>query len=140
MAFRHGKSAAFQVDATIGAASRTDISAYLTDISMPRSIETAETTTFGVTGSSKTYVTGLNDATISISGNWDSTLDGYMTTVLGNDTPVLWVYGPEGTASSRRKYSGSAILTKYDVKAPVGGVVTFSADYQITGPVAAGSF
>lgn len=140
MAFRHGKNASFQVDASPGAGSRTDISAYCDSVQLPRSIATAETTTFGVAGGAKTYVTGLNDATISISGKWDSTLDGYMTAVLGSDTVLLWVYGPEGTTAGRRKFSGSAILTKYSVDSPVGDVVKFSADYQITGQITAGTF
>lgn len=138
MAFRHGKSAVFKVDNS--SAVLTDISAYLDDVSLPRSIETAETTTFGVTGGSKTYVTGLNDATISLSGKWDSALDAVLAAVLGQDTALNWNYGPEGSTAGRIKFTGLAILTKYDVKAPVGGVVTFSADLQVTGSITRTTF
>ena len=55
MAFVHGKSAVFKLDNSSG--SLVDYSSYLEDISFPRSVETAETTTFGV--SAKTYITGL---------------------------------------------------------------------------------
>lgn len=138
MAFRHGKSAVFKLDNS--SASLTDISAYLDDVSLPRSIETAETTTFGVSGGSKTYVTGLNDATISLSGKYDSTVDALLAGVLGQDTLLNWNYGPEGSTAGRIKFTGTAILTKYDVKSPVGGVVTFSADLQVSGSITRTTF
>ena len=138
MAFRHGKSAVFKLDNS--SATLTDISVYLDDVSLPRSIETAETTTFGVSGGSKTYVTGLNDATISLSGKYDATVDALLAGVLGQDAALNWNYGPEGSTTGRIKFTGLAILTKYDVKSPVGGVVTFSADLQCTGAITRTTF
>jgi hypothetical protein len=44
-----------------------------------------------------------------------------------------YVFGPEGTASGKVKYTGSCILTNYTKNVPVGGIVTFSADFQCTG-------
>ena len=138
MAFRHGKNSSFKVDNSGG--TLTDISAYLTDVSMPRSIETAETTTFGVTGGSKTYVLGLNDATVSISGRFDSTVDAHLAGILGQEASVSFEYGPEGTTAGRVKYTGEAYMTKYDTSAPVGDVVSFSADFQVTGAVTRTTF
>lgn len=138
MAFRHGKNASFKVDNSGG--TLTDISAYLTDVSMPRSIETAETTTFGVTGGSKTYVTGLNDSTLSISGKFDSTVDAHLVGILGQEASVSFEYGPAGTTAGYIKFTGESIMTKYDLSSPVGDVVTFSADFQITGSVTRATF
>jgi predicted secreted protein len=138
MAFRHGKNASFKIDNSGG--TLTDISTYLDDVSLPRSIETAETTTFGVSGGAKTYVTGLNDSTISIGGKWHATLDGVLAGILGQDATVSFEYGPEGTTVSRVKYTGEAIVTSYEVGSPVGDVVTFSAELQVTGPVTRGTF
>jgi hypothetical protein len=64
MAFRHGKNTKVVVNAT-------DLSSYFNDVTVNNTVETAETTTFGVSGGSKTYVTGLNDGTVSVSGLFD---------------------------------------------------------------------
>jgi predicted secreted protein len=138
MAFRHGKNAIFKIDNS--SASLTDISAYCDSVQLPRSISTAETTTFGAAGGAKTYVTGLNDSTISISGKWDSTLDGVLAGVSGSDTTLNFNYGPEGSTTGRVKFTGLCILTKYSVDSPVGDVVKFSADFQVTGAITRTTF
>lgn len=138
MPFRHGKNAVFKVDNSGG--TLTDISTYLDDISMPRSIETAETTTFGVTGGAKTYVVGLNDATISVSGKYDATVDAHLAGILGQEASVSFEYGAAGSTVGFIKFTGECFLTKYDLKSPVGDVVTFSADFQISGPVTRGTY
>lgn len=131
--FRHGKNAVFKVDNSGG--TLTDISSALTDVSLPRSIETAETTTFGVTGGAKTYITGLNDATVSVSGRFDATVDAHLAGILGQDATVSFEYGPAGSTAGYVKFTGEAIMTKYDLSSPVGDVVSFSADFQVTGQI-----
>lgn len=138
MAFRHGKNAVFKVDNSGG--TLTDISAYCDDVTLPRSIETAETTTFGVTGGAKTYVTGLNDSTLSISGKFDSTVDAHLAGILGQEASVSFEYGPEGSTATYIKYTGEAIMTSYEVNSPIGDVITFSAEFQVTGPVTRGTY
>lgn len=138
MAFRHGKNAVFKVDTSGG--TLTDISTYIHEVTLPRSIETAETTTFGVTGGSKTYVTGLNDATISISGKFHATVDAHLAGILGQDASVSFEYGPAGSTAGYVKFTGEAIMTKYDLSSPVGDVVTFSADFQVTGSITRGTY
>jgi hypothetical protein len=136
MAFGHGKSAVFKLDDS-GATLR-DLSSYINEASMPREIETAETTTFG--SSAKTYITGLTDATISISGLYDSTADGYLAGVVGQAATLSFEYGPLGSTGGYVKYSGECILTSYEVSSPVGDVVTFSADLQVTGAITRGTW
>lgn len=135
MAFRHGKNTSFKVDNSGG--SLTDISAYLTEVGFPQTIETAETTTYGK--SAKTYIVGLSDSTISISGNFDSTVDAHLAGIKGVET-VSFEYGPEGSAAGRVKYTGEAILTSYETSSPVGDVVTFSAEFQVSDVVTRGTF
>jgi hypothetical protein len=48
-------------------------------------------------------------------------------------------YSPEGTASSKIKYTGECILTNYAISSPVGDVVAFSGDLQVTGAVTRGT-
>lgn len=136
MAFVHGKSAVFKLDDSGG--TLRDISAYLDDISFPQPVETAETTTFGA--SSKTYIVGLKDSTVSLSGKWDSTLDGYVAPALGQSATLSFEYGPAGSTGGNVKYSGEAIITSFDVSAPIGDVVTVSIELQVTGAVTRGTW
>ena len=138
MAFAHGKSGFFSIDDS--GDSVRDISSYLNDISMPRDIETAETTTFGVSGSAKTYITGLTDSTISISGLFDATADGYLAGILGQTASRSFVYGPTGNTASMIKYSGECIMTSYEVSTSVGDAVQATASFQVTGAVTRGTF
>lgn len=131
MAFVHGKSADFRLDNSGG--SLTDISSYLDNVSFPQPIETAETTTFG--SSSKSYIVGLKDSSISLSGKWDSTPDAHFAAVLGQAATLSFQYGPAGTTVGNIKYTGECYVTSYDVSAPVGDVVTFSLELQVTGAV-----
>lgn len=133
MAFVHGKSAVFKLDNA--SASLVDYSPYLNDVSLSRSIETAETTTFGVTGSAKTYIVGLSDATFSISGLFDATADATLAGVLGFATALNFNYGPAGSTAGLIKYTGTCIMTGYNISAAVGDAVQATADFQVTGPV-----
>ncbi len=128
--FVHGKSTDFALDDT-GGTSR-NISNVLTSVDFPETIDTAETTAFG--SSSKSYIVGLKDATISISGIWDATVDGY---IGGGAEPASrsFIYGPAGSTAGNVKYTGEAIVTNYAISNPVGDVVTFSLDLQVTGDV-----
>ena len=130
MAFVHGKSTNFTLDDTSG--SVRDISAFVNNVDFPETTETAETTAFGSTA--KSYIVGLTDSTISVSGMWDSTLDGY---IAGGAEPASrsFVFGPAGSTASNVKYTGEAIVTSYSISNPVGDVVTFSLDLQVTGAV-----
>ena len=132
--FVHGKSTDFALDDT-GGSSRS-LANTLTDVSFPQTIDTAETPAFG--SSNKSYIVGLKDTTISISGLWDATIDGY----LSGTEPASrsFIYGPAGSTSGYVKYTGEAIMTNYSVSNPVGDVVTYSVDLQVTGAVTRGTY
>ena len=138
MAFAHGKSAVFKLDNSSG--SLVDYSSYLNDLSLSRSIESAETTTFGVTGSAKTFIVGLTDANFSISGLFDATADGTLAGVLGQAATLSFEYGPAGNTGGFVKYTGECIMTSYDVSASVGDAVQASADFQVTGAITRGTW
>ena len=134
--FRHGKSTVFKVDNSGG--TLTDISNTLTDVSFPQSVDTAETSTFG--SSAKSYVVGLSDATFSISGNFDATVDAHLAGILGQAASVSFEYGPEGSTSTYVKYTGECYLTSYEKSGAIGDVVTYSAEFQVTGAVTRGTY
>jgi hypothetical protein len=134
--FTHGKATVFKVDNSSG--SLTTISDVLTDVSFPQTIETAETTSFG--SNAKTYIVGLSDATISISGNFDTTVDTHLSAVLGQAATLSFEYGPEGSTAGDAKYTGECLMTSYEKSGAVGDVVTFSAEFQVTGAVTRGVY
>jgi len=134
--FRHGKSTVFKVDNSGG--TLTDISNTLTDVSFPQTIETAETTSFG--SSAKTYIVGLTDSTVSASGNFDATVDSHLAAVLGQAATLSFEYGPEGSTNGQVKYTGECIMTSYEKSGAVGDVVTYSAEFQVTGAVTRGTY
>lgn len=138
MAFIHGKKTGFKIDNSGG--TLTDISAYVNEASLSRSIETAEVTVFG--NSAKQYITGLSDGTISISGSFDSasasTVDGVLSGILGQDATVTFELIPNNAtavSATNPKYTGESIMTSYEVSASVGEAVTFSAEFQCTGTI-----
>ena len=131
MAFVHGKDSVFKLDDSGG--SLTDISTYVNSVDFPETADVAETTTLG--DGSKSYIVGLKDATLSISGLWDSTLDGILGAVVGQSATLSFEYSPEGTTGGNVKYTGECILTSYSQSSPVGDVVGFSADMQVSGNV-----
>lgn len=137
MPFIHGKKSVFKIDNSAG--SLTDISAFCEEVSLSRSIETAEVTTFG--DDSKEYITGLSDATVSLSGKFDagnaSAIDPILSGILGAASTVSWAYrvNSASTSSTNPEYQGEGILTSYEVSAPVGDAVTFSAEIQCSGNI-----
>lgn len=127
MAALHGKATTFSIDNSAG--SPTAIGAYCDNVDFPGlSADTAEISTFGAT--SKSYVAGLLGGTISASGVWDATLDATLAGIVGKTGTFSYVPGG-GTIT----YSGEAICTSYQVTSGIGGAVTWSAAWQITGAV-----
>jgi hypothetical protein len=127
--FTHGKSAAFKIDDSGG--TLRDISNVLTDVAVSRTADIAEVSAFS--NSSKAYVAGLKDATITISGSFDATVDGYLKAIVG--ASGSFEFFPIGNSSGLPKASGEAICTNYDRNPDVGGAVTFSASFQVSGDV-----
>ena len=139
--FSHGKSASFKLDNAAG--TLTNISDTVNDVTVSRAIETGETTSFG--NSSKTYIVGLADATISVSGSFDATVDNQLTALIdaqiaGTNASASFEAGPQGTASSSVKYTGECIVTSYEVNPTVGDVVTYSLELQVTGAVSRSTY
>jgi hypothetical protein len=131
--FTHGKNAAFKIDDSGG--TLRDISNVLTDVSISRTADVAEVSAFS--NSSKAFVSGLKDATLTISGSFDATVDGYISGILGAEGD--FEFYPIGTTGGNPKASGKAILTSYDRTPDIGGAVTFTAAFQVSGDVTEGT-
>ena len=133
MAFIHGKSA-------IVLHNDYNLSQYFNDASTSRSIETAETTAFGA--SAKSYIVGLQDGTISLSGMFDgaaNAIDAEMTAIIGtNDGSIVTIAVGGSLAIGERVLSAGGELTSYEVTSPVGDVVSANAEIQVDGGIGNG--
>jgi hypothetical protein len=136
MAFVHGKNSNIKVDNAAG--TLTDISAVTNSVEMPRSMDTGETTTMGT--SAKSYVAGLNDGTVSISGLYDPAVDATLSAAfdaIANGTnasgTVEWAPAGLPASASKPKFTCEVIWTSYSVSAGVGDVETFKLEGQRTG-------
>lgn len=129
--FTHGLNAAFYLS---DGSTERNLSSAGTQCSLDLSKDTVETTAFGST--SKTYIGGLRDATFSIEGARDATIEGYVYSAYTNSSGVFFRYFPEGSASGKVGYEGTAILTKGPgPSASTDDSVKWSAEAQVTGPV-----
>tara|TARA_Y100000310_G_scaffold14608_1_gene14761 strand:- start:3678 stop:3926 length:249 start_codon:yes stop_codon:yes gene_type:complete len=76
---------------------------------------------------------GIRSATISVSGLWDATVDGY---IIGTEPASrTFIFGPAGSTGGNVKYTGECIVTSYAISNPVADAVSFSLDLQVTGDV-----
>jgi hypothetical protein len=141
MAFVHGKNAYIQLDDSAG--TLQNLSSISNEITFSLSIDTAETSVFGT--NAKQYITGQNDATVSLTGLFDAasatiiegTIDAL---VAGTIASATLVFGPEGSANGKKKYTQETIVTSYEIGAPVGDVVSLSVEFQRTGATTISTF
>lgn len=142
MAATHGKDSVFSVEDSAGSTLR-DLSSNLTNVAFSRSNDTHDTTTFGSEG--HTFIAGLTNGTITLTGWADTTASTGTLTVLdslvGLDAVTVgWEYGPLGSGSGAVKYSGECILASLDVSDPVADLVSFTCTLQISGDVTKGTY
>ena len=128
MSFKHGKNGRALV-------SSYDLSSYFNEMSSSQSIETAETTAFG--NSAKTYITGLNDGTISFSGMFDGSSDAvaevFEDIIANGSTTVITLAQDGGLTQGNSCVMAQAKQTSYDITTPVSDVVALSGEFQVTG-------
>ena|SRR3990167_8128810 len=132
MAFSHGSKAVLKIhDGT----SLRDVTAYLTNTGLAADRDMGETSTLGITD--KTFIPGLTGRTIPLEGIFDPTVDGYLSTLLGDSTARAFEYYPAGepVGATKPKYSGSYFLASYEPSTPGDAPATFSAEIQVTGAV-----
>ncbi len=147
MAFVHGKNTAISIRDS--ANTWRDMSVFLQEVSAPFKIDTPETTHFAL--GAKTYIAGLRDGSVSVKGMYDSTattgpdvlfsglLGTVPTTGIAGTTTVsvngMIQFAPSTAASPFVRYCFDAVLSDYSISAPVANVVSFTANFQISGAV-----
>ena len=123
--FRHGKNVLVFID-------QYDFSTYFNDLTASANVDTAETSAFGT--SAKTYVLGLMDGTISLSGMYESTdltgTDQYFASVLGAAAKQKVIVALEGHTLGTRAVVMQADDTSYEVAGSIGDLVKTSIEFQ----------
>lgn len=125
-----GKSSHISIDGN-------DISQYVESLTFSQNVETAQTQGFG--DSNVELVTALKSASLSLDLSWDATQDGYSS---GNmdDAVVAVIWGPEGSASGKVKYTLNMFQTGYEISSDVSGKVSASMSLESSGAVTRTTF
>ena len=108
------------------------------NVDFPRPVDLIDVTPFNSTNRTKQYVNGNADATVSISGFWDATVDGYLAGIVAHTSASQVRYYPGSTSTTDTnfiQYKANAFLSSYSVSAAVDGANEFSADFQLTGTI-----
>ena len=118
--FRHGRGAVIL-------SNEYDLSTYLNSVSVSNAVETPETTTFGST--SKSFITGHKEGTVSFEGLYESSatgIDQHLQAALTGNS-VMTVSG-DGAGVGRRAILLSADSTSYEISSPLTEVVAISGE------------
>lgn len=134
--FRSGKGTFVSITSATGGT--INLSSGLDDSSLARIAQALKVTTYG--DSDEVYIPGLRDATMTLSGHYASTYEEKLFPLLGSTAGGAWVYGPESTANTRRKYSGASVVTGVTIGAPVGDKVSMSVTLQMSGTITSTTF
>jgi hypothetical protein len=138
----HSKLSVVKLDTSGGVL--TDLSTQCNAFDIPREFDLLNVTTFGAT--SKQFLAGFADGTVSMGGPWTRALDNHMSPIFaafkaGTLASVSFEYGPEGSDTGDVKYTGELVMTNYSgPKAEVESAQEWTAEFQVTGDVTVGAY
>jgi hypothetical protein len=133
MGFSHGSKAALYI-------AGSDVSSAFTSATVTRSRDTAETSGLGSTA--KSYISGLNDATVAAEGLYEanSTLaDDVLATILGSASKSAFILAIDGGAAvGDPALAGKIDTSSYEISSPVDGVTSTALDFQTSDGIPSG--
>lgn len=136
MPVAHGKSGYFNLDNSAG--SPTDLSAYGAEVTFSPEIAVHDTTAFG--SNSRTKITGLKDASFTVTFHNDPTLQTHLIALYGLATSSTFIVGPQGSGSGSRRITGECWLTGFPINANVDDAEKITATFTVTGDVTFNTF
>lgn len=140
MAFKAGYLGDFRLDNAAG--TLTDIAPYIDSVSNGQTTDTLDVSALGT--AFKSYIPGLSDGNLSISGPYDVTVYTHLTAVkaalAAGTASVSFQWGPGGSVSGQAKVTGECLLSDIQLSTSVSGRAEWSASLQITGAVTNGTF
>jgi hypothetical protein len=129
MAVTHGKHTFVSLDAV-------DLSTFTKSTSFEDSTDTHDSTTYGPTRTRKSYVAGLGDGKITISGVYDSSATGPRATIKplkAAGDPVEFIFQPEGVGSGKPQSVVDVVISSYNESSAVDDLIQWTAELQMTG-------
>lgn len=129
MAFVAGKNLFFSLNGN-------NISAYCDSIDVERKIDSIDTTTFGQAG--HTYLGGMTDGSIKVSGTYDSSASGpkaVFEPIMAAGLLVSAIYRPEGTGTGKPTETFSVLVTSYKESSKAADMIKWDGEMQISGTV-----
>ena len=124
--FVHGKGTKVYLD-------EFDLTTYFNSADVTLTNETAEVTAFS--DSSKAYILGLADGTLTLGGMWNQETDGSdeeLQAILGSSTAANITVAEKAGTIGNRATIARCDETNYTISNPVGDVSTITADFQGT--------
>jgi hypothetical protein len=137
MPFTHSLSAIIKIDNNAG--SLTDYTDYIGGFSFPRTAATAEVSTLG--DAFQQFVSGLKGGTFNMSGPYDPVIAAILNTSYanGSGTTKTLEVSPQGTGSGNDKVTCEVFCTNIVLNGDTGSAMNYSADFQVTGTITAGT-
>ena len=133
----HGRNTVVKVDDSGG--TLRDISNQVRNCSFQRNANEIDVTAFQDTG--RVYLADFPDATFNFEGNAAATVMGYLHGIVGQEATVSVEYGPEGSASGKRKFTFEGVLTSLtESGASVGQANQFQAALRVSGGITLGTY
>lgn len=122
--FTHGKACRIFLDGF-------DVSAFFNSVTCTGTADIAETSTY--TATSKSYVLGLQDNTLSASGFYSSPtgeLPDRFNAALGSAVKSIWTIYPQGDAIGLDGWGFNASQTSFTVDSNMGGATSITGEAQ----------
>lgn len=141
MAFKAGTTSAFYLANAANALQ--NLSPYSDNLSLPNSTAQLDVSAFGT--SAKAFIPGQTFGdTLSLSGPYDVAMHTHLTALqaaqAAGSAAAGFIFGPGGSVASQARFAGSVYVASYQTSTTASGRVEYSADLQVTGAVAAGTF
>lgn len=128
MANIHGKN-------TVVLLNGVDYSEFSNSTDFKDATDAHENTTYG--RNRKTYHAGLGDGTVSVGGFYDNTVSSgprnLFKPLKAAGTAIEFTYRPEGTGAGKPQSRVDVIITTFEESSPVGDMVTWTSELQMTG-------
>jgi hypothetical protein len=110
------------------------ITAYCNSADLAATIAALDATDFASTG--KEYVNDTPEWSISLSGHWDSTLDGYLAPdaiTPGTKRTGVIAFTDSGSTTVTYTWTSNAEIADYTVSASTGALITWSGTLRLSG-------
>lgn len=124
----------FQLGSNGTPSTLVDLSTKVKTADFSRTQDLPDVTAFNGNGA-RAFAAGLTEGSFDVEIFWDTAVDGQINGLIGYTTAVSFQYGPDGSTSTRPKYTGTAFLESVNNPATIGDVKVFSATFKVTGAV-----